>query len=108
MLTGRSNASQTPYCHVIFIIRRWRQQDPIAKHYNLKKEFENLRQMLATCREQDLVEMERKREETHKFKDEIDKYTDQILIMEGWPRGHTGSDKEQRLTIMQMCNGDEF
>ena len=57
--------------------------------------------MLATCREQGLVEMEKKREETHK-------YTDQILIMEGWLRGHTGSDKEQRLTIMRMCYGDEF
>lgn len=52
--------------------------------------------------------MDKKKAETQKFKDETEKYTDQILSMEGWFKTTTGSDREQMLQIKQMCYGDDF
>lgn len=52
--------------------------------------------------------MERKNQETQSFKNETEKYTDQILSMEGWLKEHTGGDKEQMGNIMRICYGDEF
>ncbi|KAF2877814.1 Mnd1 family-domain-containing protein [Massariosphaeria phaeospora] len=80
----------------------------ITRHNDLTKELEKLRQDLAAYSEQDPVEMDKKRDEAHKFRNDAEKHTDQILSMEGWLKDHLGGDKEQLGSIMQMCYGDEF
>ena len=80
----------------------------IAKHANLAKEVEGLRKELAAYSEQDPVELERKEHETRQFRSEAEKWTDQILSMEGWLKDSTGGDKEQMENIKRMCYGDEF
>ena len=52
--------------------------------------------------------MDKKKDETQHFRNETEKYTDQILSMEGWLKEHAGGDKEQMSNIMRMCYGDEF
>jgi hypothetical protein len=52
--------------------------------------------------------MDKKKEETRKFKEEAEKYTDHILSMQGWLKDSTGGDKEQMSGIMRQCYGDEF
>jgi hypothetical protein len=54
------------------------------------------------------MEMEKKQQETQKFKVGTETFTDKILSMEGWLKEHTGGDKEQMITLMRMCYGDEF
>lgn len=80
----------------------------ITKHTNLTKELEKLRLELAAYSEQDPVEMDKKKGETRQFKKETERYTDQILSMEGWLKDQTGGDREQMASIMRMCYGDEF
>lgn len=52
--------------------------------------------------------MDRKNKETQNFKNDTEKFTDQILSMEGWLKGQMGGDKEQMENMMRMCYGDEF
>ncbi|KAF2710550.1 meiotic nuclear division protein 1 [Pleomassaria siparia CBS 279.74] len=80
----------------------------ISKQADLTKELENLRQDLAAYSEQDPAEMDRKKEETQKFRLEAEMFTDQILSMESWLKEHTGGDKEQMTNIKQMYYGEEF
>ncbi|KAF2109129.1 Mnd1 family-domain-containing protein, partial [Lophiotrema nucula] len=80
----------------------------VTKHANLSKELEALRMELAAYSEQDPVEIERKRDETKQFRDDSEKWTDQIMSMESWLRGHIGGDKEQMSSIMRMCYGDDL
>ncbi|ORY12125.1 meiotic nuclear division protein 1, partial [Clohesyomyces aquaticus] len=80
----------------------------ITKNATLTKELESLRMELAAYSEQDPVEMDKKNEETQRFRNDAEKYTDQILSMEGWLKEHVGSDKEQWVNLMKMCYGEEF
>ncbi|KAF2474819.1 meiotic nuclear division protein 1, partial [Lindgomyces ingoldianus] len=80
----------------------------ITKRADLTKELENLRMELAAYSEQDPVEMDRMNAETQQFKNDAEKWTDQILSMEGWLKGQTGGDKEQMSSIMRTYYGDEF
>lgn len=80
----------------------------ITKHADLTKELEKLRQELAAYSEQDPVEMEKKRNETQLSRNEVEKYTDQVLSMEGWLKEQTGGDLEQMSNIKRMYYGDEF
>jgi hypothetical protein len=52
--------------------------------------------------------MDKKKSETQQMMNETEKYSDQILSMEGWLKEQTGGDKEQMGNIMRMCYGDEF
>lgn len=52
--------------------------------------------------------MERMTKEMQQFQVETEKFTDQILSMEGWFKERTGGDKEQMVGMMRMCYGDEF
>ncbi|KAF2263641.1 meiotic nuclear division protein 1 [Lojkania enalia] len=80
----------------------------ITKHEDLTKELNYLRKELAAYSEQDPVELDKKREETMQFRDDAEKFTDQIISMERWLREQTGGDKEQMRNIMIMFYGDEF
>jgi hypothetical protein len=74
----------------------------------LTKEVESLRKELAAYSEQDPIEVDKKRAEMKHFQQESDRWTDQIMSMEGWFKGHTGGDMEQMYNIMRMCYSDEF
>jgi hypothetical protein len=80
----------------------------IARHANLTKELEQLRQELAAYSEQDPVEVEKKSSETQQFRNEFEKYTDQILSMEGWLKGQIGGDAEQLNSLKREHYGDEY
>jgi uncharacterized protein YPO0396 len=80
----------------------------ITKHANLTKEIGQLRQELAAYSEQDPVEVEKKSNETQQFRSEVEKYTDQILSMEGWLKGQMGGDLEQMTNLKREHYGDEY
>ena len=80
----------------------------IAKHTDLTKELEKLRTELAAYSEQDPVEMEKKAAETQQAISNIEKYSDQILTMEGWLKQQMGGDKEATANILKMLYDDEF
>lgn len=80
----------------------------ITKHAELVKELENLRLELATYCEQDPVEMDRKRNETQKLRDEVETYTDQILSMESWLKEQMGGDLEALSNLKRMYYGGEY
>ncbi|KAF2683441.1 meiotic nuclear division protein 1, partial [Lentithecium fluviatile CBS 122367] len=80
----------------------------ITKHADLTKELEKLRQELAAYSEQDPVEIEKKSNETQQFRGEVEKYTDQILSMEGWLKGQIGGDQEQLDSLKREHYGDEY
>jgi hypothetical protein len=80
----------------------------VAKHGDLTKELEALRQELAAYSEQDPVEVEKKRNETQLFRNNVEKYTDQILSMEGWLKEHMGGDPESFSQMKRMLYEDEF
>ena len=72
------------------------------------KELEDLRKDLVAYSEHDPVEMDKKDGEAQKYKADAEAFTDHILSMEGWLKGHLGGDKEQLGNIMRECYGDEF
>ncbi|KAF2645668.1 meiotic nuclear division protein 1 [Massarina eburnea CBS 473.64] len=80
----------------------------VTTHGDLTKELEKLRQELAAYSEQDPVEVEKKRHETQQLQMKADKYTDQILGMEGWLKEHAGGDAESFSQMKHMLYGDEF
>jgi hypothetical protein len=80
----------------------------ITKHTDLTKELEQLRQELAAYSEQDPVEMEKKSSETQRFRSDVEKYTDQILSMEGWLKAQIGGDPEQLNHLKREHYGEEF
>jgi hypothetical protein len=70
--------------------------------------LESLHKDLAAYSEHDPIEIDKKTEETQRFRAEAETFTDQILSMEGWLREHTGGDKEQMGNLMRTYYGDEF
>ncbi|KAF2200120.1 meiotic nuclear division protein 1 [Delitschia confertaspora ATCC 74209] len=80
----------------------------ITKQAQLTKELEALRSELAAYSEQDPVEMDKKSQETVHYRLEAEKWTDQILSMEGWLKEHTGGDKEQMTNIARQYYGEEY
>ncbi|KAF1971513.1 hypothetical protein BU23DRAFT_471039, partial [Bimuria novae-zelandiae CBS 107.79] len=80
----------------------------ITKHADLTKELENLRQELAAYSEQDPAEVDKKKMEAQQFQAEVEKYTDQILSMEGWLKQQLGGDAEQLMATKRLLYGDEF
>jgi hypothetical protein len=80
----------------------------ITKHADLSKELEQLRQELGAYSEQDPVEVEKKSSETQRFRNDVEKYTDQILSMEGWLKGQIGGDPEQMSNFKREHYGDEY
>jgi len=80
----------------------------VIKHAHLIRELEKLRQELAAYSEQDPVEMEKKRTETHHIYAEVNKFTDQILSMEGWLKHQLGGDTDQMLHLKRAYYGDEL
>lgn len=74
----------------------------------MTKELEKLRQELAAYSEQDPVEMDKKKEETQKFRSDAEKFTDHIFSMEGWLKDSTSGDKELMSGILRECYGDNF
>lgn len=74
----------------------------------MTKEVEKLRIELAAYSEHDPVEMEKKAAETQQFKIDAEKYSDQILTMEGWLKAQMGGDKEAILAMLTMLYDDEF
>lgn len=83
-------------------------QTLIAQHTDLTKQVKQLRTELSAYSEQDPVEMEKKRAKTQSFWSEAEKYTDQILGMEGWLKGKLGGDTEQLDHVRRMLYGDEY
>ncbi|KAL5390871.1 hypothetical protein PMIN02_006786 [Paraphaeosphaeria minitans] len=79
-----------------------------TKHATLTKELEQLRQELAAYSEQDPIEVDKKKHEAQQYQGEVDKYTDQILSMEGWLKERLSGDAEQVMQTKRLLYGDEF
>lgn len=81
----------------------------IIKYAEFTKELEKLRGELATYSEQDPVEMEKKATEMQQSRCNAEKYSDQILSMEGWFKEQLGGgDREHMLSMLRMLYNDEF
>jgi len=81
----------------------------IAVHTNLTTELEKLRSELSAYSEQDPVEMEKKAIEAQQCRTSADKFSDQILTMEGWLKDQMGAaDREQMLGILISFYEAEF
>ncbi|KAJ4344458.1 uncharacterized protein N0V89_012200 [Didymosphaeria variabile] len=80
----------------------------ITKHGGLTKELEQLRQGLAAYSEQDPIEVDKKKHEAQQCQADVDKYTDQILSMEGWLKERLSGDPEQMMQTKRVLYGDEF
>jgi hypothetical protein len=80
----------------------------ITKHADLSKELEKLRTELAAYSEQDPVEMEKKDAETQQYRLEADKFTDQILDMQGWLKQHLGGDANDFWNLLKSVYDDEY
>ena len=80
----------------------------VTKHAELAKQVDMLKVELAAFTDQDPVEMTKKEQETAQFKSEADKWTDQILSMEGWLKEFMGGDREQMTAMMQQYYGEEY
>ncbi|KAH7391865.1 meiotic nuclear division protein 1 [Pyrenochaeta sp. MPI-SDFR-AT-0127] len=80
----------------------------ISKHAILAMDVEKLRTELAAYSEHDPIELEKKATETHQSKVTAEKYSDQILTMEGWLKDQMGGDKEAILSMLKMLYNDEF
>lgn len=52
--------------------------------------------------------MEKKSSETQQFRSEVEKYTDQILSMEGWLKEQIGGDVDQLDNLKREHYGDEY
>lgn len=74
----------------------------------MTRELEKLRIELAAYSEQDPVEMEKKALETQQARINADKFSDQILTMEGWLKEQMGGDREVLMNILKMLYEDEF
>jgi hypothetical protein len=80
----------------------------ITKHAGLTKGLEQLRQELAAYSEQDPIEVDKKKNEAQQYQTEVDRYTDQILSMEGWLKERLSGDAEQMMQTKRMLYGDEY
>ena len=80
----------------------------VTRHADLTKQVDVLRTELAAYTDQDPIELKKKRAETTQFKAEADKWTDQILSMEGWLKELMGGDREQMTAMMRQFYGDEY
>lgn len=81
----------------------------MAKHTDLQKDIEKLRHELNAYSEQDPVEMEKKVMETTQLREDVGKFSDQILTMEAWLNAQLGGgDREQVLNVLKMLYVDEY
>lgn len=80
----------------------------LAKQVALAKELETTRTELAAYKENDPVEVEKRKELARSRKAEAEKWTEQILSMEGWFKKQVGGDKVQFAGMKQNWYGDEF
>jgi predicted nuclease with TOPRIM domain len=80
----------------------------ITKHADLTRELEKLRTELAAYSEQDPVEMEKKDAETQQARMDTEKFTDQILVMQGWLKQHLGGDANDFLNLLKSVYDDEY
>jgi Mnd1 HTH domain len=78
------------------------------KHTELEKELNKLRLELAAYSNNDPIEVENQRKAVNKSKLEVEKYTEQILEMEGWFKKQVGGDKEQFKAMKKQWYGDEY
>ncbi|KAE8829049.1 hypothetical protein PTNB73_05821 [Pyrenophora teres f. teres] len=79
----------------------------MTKHSDLAKEVEKLRTELAAYSEQDPVEMEKKTSDTQQARLEAEKFTDQILMMQGWFKQQVGGG-EDYLNMLKGLFGHEY
>ncbi|EDU41771.1 Mnd1 domain containing protein [Pyrenophora tritici-repentis] len=79
----------------------------MTKHSDLAKEVEKLRTELAAYSEQDPVEMEKKTADTQQARLEAEKFTDQILMMQGWFKQQVGGG-EDYLSMLKGLFGPEY
>jgi hypothetical protein len=80
----------------------------ITKHADLTKELEKLRTELAAYSEQDPVEMEKKDAETQQSRLDAEKFTDQVLVMQGWLKQTIGQDAENFTNLLKSIYDDEY
>jgi phytoene dehydrogenase-like protein len=82
----------------------------ITKHADLTKDLEKLRPELAAYSEQDPVEMEKKAAETQQAHLDAEKFTDQILAMQGWIKQTIfgGSGGPDFLDTLKSFYDDEY
>ncbi|EOA80689.1 uncharacterized protein SETTUDRAFT_100461, partial [Exserohilum turcica Et28A] len=82
----------------------------MTKHAELVKEVEALRQELGAYSEQDPVELDKKAAATQQARMDADRFTDQILVMQGWFKQNVGGGGggEEFVQMLKMLYGDEF
>lgn len=80
----------------------------LTKHADLTRELDNLRQELAAYKEQDPIEVDKKRHEVQVFQADVEDFTDQILSMEGWFKQRFGGDQERLTHTKRLLYDDEF
>jgi hypothetical protein len=84
----------------------------ISKHAELTKDLEKLRIELSAYSDQDPVELEKKATETERAHLDAEKFTDQILVMQGWINqqyfdGSGGPDFKEMLKSFYYDEYDE-
>ncbi|KAF2499801.1 meiotic nuclear division protein 1 [Lophium mytilinum] len=79
-----------------------------SRHAELLRALDGLRQELAGYSDSDPAEVDNKRQATEQYKQEAEKWTDQIQSMEGWFKAQTGGDKNAMGELMRNWYGDEF
>jgi len=52
--------------------------------------------------------MEKKAAETQQSRLNADKFTDQVLVMEGWLKQNAGGDADGMMNMLRMLYDDEF
>ena len=77
-------------------------------HAKLQSEVEALRTELATYRENDPMEVARRKEEMEASKIRAGRWTDNIYMLEAYLREITGGDREQIEGIRAMFYGSEY
>lgn len=78
------------------------------KHAELEKELDKLRVELAAYNDNDPIEVENRKKAVNKCKLKVERYTEQILEMEGWFKKQVSGDKEQFKAMKKQWYGDEY
>jgi hypothetical protein len=80
----------------------------VAQHAELTREVEILRGQMAAYSDQDPVEMDKMKQETLKYRNEAETWTDQILSMESWLKDKLAGDREQIAAMLKLYYGNEY
>ncbi len=79
-----------------------------AKHAELARDVERVKEELARYSDSDPVEVERRKRQLERLKRDAERWTDHIQSLEGWLKEHMNGDKEQMAEIKRTYYGDQY